>query len=143
MVISSLGGKGLFRRPRGTDQSAQRRIYTPPGADFPRDIYGPKPYEFIGFGDIHGPKPYEFIGFGDIHGPKPYEFIGFGDIHGPGEVFSANEYSMVRNSASGPEIGLPGRILAGLLPGKHQNRPFGRPYYAPIGPIRPLLRNIE
>ena len=27
-----------------------------------------------------GPKPYEFIGFGDIHGPKPYEFIGFGDM---------------------------------------------------------------
>ena len=25
-------------------------------------------------------------------------------------------YSMLRNSASGPEIGLPGRILAGLLP---------------------------
>ena len=41
---------------------------------------GPKPYEFIRFGDIHGPKPYEFIGFGDLHGPKPYEFIGFGDL---------------------------------------------------------------
>jgi hypothetical protein len=26
-------------------------------------------------------------------------------------------YSMLRNGASGPEIGLPGRILAGLLPG--------------------------
>ncbi len=38
-------------------------------------VHGPKPYEFIGFGDIHGPKPYEFIGLGDIHGPKPYEFI--------------------------------------------------------------------
>ncbi len=25
--------------------------------------------------DIHGPKPYEFIGFGDIHGPKPYKFM--------------------------------------------------------------------
>ncbi len=31
------------------------------------------------------------------------------------------------NSASGLEIGLPGRILAGLLPGKHRNRPAGRP----------------
>ncbi len=34
---------------------------------------------------------------------------------------------MLRNSASGPEIGLPGRILVGLLPGKHRNRPSGRP----------------
>ena len=34
------------------------------------------------------------------------------------------EYSMLRNSASGPGIG---RILAGLLPGKHRNRPSGRP----------------
>jgi hypothetical protein len=32
-------------------------------------------------------------------------------------------YSMLRNSASGPEIGLPGRILAGLLPGNHPHRP--------------------
>ncbi len=52
--------------------------------------HGPKPCEFIGFGDIHGPKPYELIGFGDIHGPKPYEFIGFGDIEdpsmGPGRI---------------------------------------------------------
>jgi hypothetical protein len=30
---------------------------------------------------------------------------------------------MLRNNASGPEIGLPGRILAGLLPGKHQHLP--------------------
>ncbi len=37
---------------------------------------GPRPCEFIGFGDLHGPKPYEFIGFGDLHGPKPYAFIG-------------------------------------------------------------------
>ena len=37
------------------------------------------------------------------------------------------QYSMLRNSASGPEIGLPGRILAGLLPGKHRNWPSGRP----------------
>ncbi len=36
-------------------------------------------------------------------------------------------YSMLRNSASGPEIGLPGRLLAGLLPGNHQNRPSGEP----------------
>ncbi len=44
---------------------------------------GPKPYEFIGFGDIEGPKPYEFIGLGDIHDPKLYEFIRLGDIDGP------------------------------------------------------------
>ncbi len=34
---------------------------------------------------------------------------------------------MLRNSASGREIGLPARILAGLLPGKHENRLSGRP----------------
>ncbi len=34
---------------------------------------------------------------------------------------------MLRNSASGPEIGLPGRILARLLPGKHRNRSSGPP----------------
>ena len=34
---------------------------------------------------------------------------------------------MLRDSASGPSIGLPGWILAGLLPGKHRNRPSGRP----------------
>ena len=31
--------------------------------------------------------------------------------------------TQVRNNVSGPEIGLPGRILAGLLPGKHRNGP--------------------
>jgi hypothetical protein len=36
-------------------------------------------------------------------------------------------YSMLRNSASGPEIKLPGRILDGRLPGKNRNRPSGRP----------------
>jgi hypothetical protein len=114
------------------------------------DIHGPKPYEFIGFGDIHGPKPYEFIGFGDIHGPKPYEFIGFGDVHGPkpyefigfGDIPSGSgakggvdrmhvitisragvrgrTYPGLYNSASGPEIGIPGRMSAGS--GKPQNR---------------------
>ena len=34
---------------------------------------------------------------------------------------------MLCNSGSGPEIGLPGQILAGLLPGKRRNRPSGRP----------------
>ncbi len=36
---------------------------------------------------------------------------------------SFSSYSMLRNRTSGKEIGLPGRILAGLLPGKHRNRP--------------------
>ncbi len=36
-------------------------------------------------------------------------------------------YSMLCNDASGAESGLPGRILAGLLPGKHPNRPSGQP----------------
>ncbi len=34
---------------------------------------------------------------------------------------------VLRNIASEPEMGLPGRILAGLLPGKHRNLPSGRP----------------
>ncbi len=34
---------------------------------------------------------------------------------------------MKRKSASGSEIGPPGRILTGLLPGKYRNRPPGRP----------------
>jgi hypothetical protein len=63
---------------------------------------------------------------------------------------------MLRNSASEPEISLPGRILAGLLPGKNRNRPSGRPKRANFGAfpvaVRPkykadfrpgeLLRNI-
>ena len=65
---------------------------------------------------------------------------------------------MLRNNASGPEIGLPGRIWAGLLPGKHRPA-FGRPEDrfrcfpgsspAEIRPGRPisgpeaLLRNVE
>ncbi len=68
-------------------------------------------------------------------------------------------YSMLRNSPSGPKIGVPGRILAGHLPGKHRNRSLGRPEGrfpwfpgsspAKIRPGRPiygpeaLLRNIE
>ncbi len=34
---------------------------------------------------------------------------------------------MLHNNVSGPEIGLTGRILAGLLLGKRRNRPSGRP----------------
>ena len=61
---------------------------------------------------------------------------------------------MLRNSASGPEIKLPGLILAGLLPGKHQNRPEGRflvfpggspaeiPPESPISGPEALLHNI-
>ncbi len=40
---------------------------------------------------------------------------------------STTTYSMLRNNGSGQDIGLPGRILAGLLPGKHRNWPSGRP----------------
>ncbi len=46
---------------------------------------------------------------------------------GPGPRAGCYFYSMLRNNASGPEIGLPGRILAGLQPGKHRNQPSGRP----------------
>jgi hypothetical protein len=64
-------------------------------------------------------------------------------------------FSMLRNSAAGLEIGLPGRSLAGLLPGKHRYLPAGRfPCFpgsspAKIRPGRPisgpeaLLRNVE
>jgi hypothetical protein len=44
-----------------------------------------------------------------------------------GSTGSEGTYSMLRNSGSGPEIVLPGKILAELLPGKHRNRPSGRP----------------
>ncbi len=43
------------------------------------------------------------------------------------DVTKPYKYSMSRNNGSGPEIGLPGRILAGLVPGKHRHRPSGRP----------------
>jgi hypothetical protein len=49
---------------------------------------------------------------------------------GPGarDLLPPNRVLHVRNSASGPEIKLPGRILAGLLvPGQNRNRPSGRP----------------
>ncbi len=36
-------------------------------------------------------------------------------------------YSMLRNSASGQEIGLPGRISAGFQSGKLPNQPFHWP----------------
>ncbi len=36
-------------------------------------------------------------------------------------------YPMLRNSASGPEIGIPGRISAGFHSGKPRSRPSGRP----------------
>ncbi len=36
-----------------------------------------------------------------------------------GKDWGACRYLVLRNSASGPESGLPGRVLAGLLPGKH------------------------
>ncbi len=63
-------------------------------------------------------------------------------------------YSMSRNGASGPEGGLPDRIVAGLLPGKNRKLPEGRFRCFPGGSpakIRPgkpisgpeaLLRNI-
>ncbi len=41
-------------------------------------------------------------------------------------VLGGAPYPKKRNSASVPEVGLPGRILAGPLPGKHRNRPSGR-----------------
>ena len=42
--------------------------------------------------------------------------------------------SLSRNIVSGPYIGLPGRISAGLLMGKHPSRPSGRPLADGLGP---------
>ncbi len=70
---------------------------------------------------------------------------------------------MLHKSASGPQMGLPGRILAGLLPGKNRNRSSGRPKAgkranlgafpvavqqkirpgSPISGLEALLRNME
>ncbi len=49
---------------------------------------------------------------------------------GAAESLGGAMYSMLHNGASGPEIGLPGRILAGLLPGKSKSATWaaeGRP----------------
>ncbi len=43
------------------------------------------------------------------------------------EALAATIYRMLRNMASGPEIGFPGRISAGFDSGKPQNRSSGRP----------------
>ncbi len=56
------------------------------------------------------------------------------------------QYSMLCNSPSGSEIGLPGRILAGLLPGKHRHRPPGRPSAtrrADFGAVPAAVRKIR
>ncbi len=53
--------------------------------------------------------------FGPKAGPTPSK-TGPVIKGGAGKV---KGYSMLRNSGSGPEIGLPGRILAGPLPGNH------------------------
>ena len=51
--------------------------------------------------------------------------IGIGPDNGPNPQVSTLSYAIV--SASGTEIGLPGRILAGLLLGRNRNGPSGRP----------------
>ncbi len=62
-----------------------------------------EPYEFIELGPGVS-ESHMNSRIGDIHGSNCYNFIG----HSMGICF------MVRNSASGPEIGLPGRISAGF-----------------------------
>ncbi len=47
--------------------------------------------------------------------------------HSIAQSIPFGSYTMLRNSASGPEIGLQGRMSAGFESGKHQNRPSGRP----------------
>ncbi len=53
----------------------------------------------------------------------------WGPIPRPGQAYYKvfRWYSVLRNNASWLVIGLPGRILAGLLPGNHRNGPSGRP----------------
>jgi hypothetical protein len=58
----------------------------------------------------------------DVPGPSRTSFGSTEHIR-----ITTERHSMLRKSASGPEIGLPGRILAGLLSGKHRNRPSDRP----------------
>ncbi len=81
-------------------------------------------------GAVDVTKPYKFVGFAPLDVTKQYKFARFGSCM-YAWAFLGKElqtcYSILRNIASGPEIGLPGRILAGLLPGRHQNRPSGRP----------------
>jgi hypothetical protein len=102
-------------------------------------------------------KPYECIGFGamDVTNASSSLSVQWTRCHSPTEHKHTNRYSMLHN-ASGPEIGLPGRILAGLQPGKHRNRTSGRPKAGrradfgsfPVA-VRPMdgpetrLRNIE
>ncbi len=74
----------------------------------------PKPYKFIGFGDSCGPKPYKFRGLVIAMAPNPINMR-------PGRPLC---YARV---LPGQKSGLPGRIVAGLLPGTHRNRPPGRP----------------
>ncbi len=79
-----------------------------------------KPSEFIGFGATDVTKPYEFIGFAAMDVTKPYTFIGFGGVRGPGRnqkqifMIASKKAATVRDSASGSEIWLPGRISAGF-----------------------------
>ncbi len=95
--------------------------------------------------------------------PKPLPTQApYNPTYNPIELFVVPIYFMLRHSASGPEIGLPCRILARLLPGKRRNLlwptfgrqealfrcfPGSRP--AKIQPGRPnsgpeaVLRNIE
>ncbi len=54
-----------------------------------------------------------------------------------------SKYSMLRNSASGPEIGCLGRILAGPLPGKHRHRPSGRPAAGQSGDFGVFLAAVH
>jgi hypothetical protein len=107
-----------------------------------------KPYEFIGFGAMDVTKPYKFIGFGAMDVTKPYKFIGrlldyinmivpaVGIALEPGIVSYRASFSRVSASilpcpahifAYPDKIGLPGRILARLLPGRYRNRRSGRP----------------
>ena len=61
-------------------------------------------------------KPYEFIWFGTIHGTKTYEFIKFGTIRGVVHLtqpVGRKRHLMLRNSASGPEIGSYLQLAAG------------------------------
>ncbi len=67
----------------------------------------------------------------DLTAKTAITYVAHADISHDPQVYQPHlkliEYPMLRNSASGPEIGLPGWISAGFQSGEPHNRPSGRP----------------
>ena len=103
------GSRGQVRPETGEKPTSKRGGCCPPGRT-PCGIEADTPALGAGADSLEAPD--------DVCHPTAQNPKRFFDL-------SVN-YSMLRDSASGLEIGLPGRILAGLLPGKYRNRPSGR-----------------